>query len=126
LKAHPILKELKDAERKQFLSPLEELSCESGRLTIDEERLVCVKCHASLSDLSNHLEMIQPRRRDVRSELDQAWRAAHKGEELSAVAGFSSTIRTRTEINTVSDRLQTVSERAIKQGKVVRIEVDVE
>lgn len=126
LRVHPFLKELKEADRKQYLSRLEELSCESAKMAMDEESLVCKKCGASLTDLTHHLEMIQARRQEVRKDLDRAWESAHKGEEVSAVTGFTSMIRAKTEISAVSDRLQGVSERAIKQGKSVRVEVDVE
>jgi hypothetical protein len=126
LRLHPAFKELREPEKEQFMSPLDGLSCGSTSLAMDEEDLVCKKCRASLSDLAHHLEMVQVRKQSIRQSLDEAWRKAHKGEELAAVAGFSSVIKATPEIGKVAERLQAVSEVAIKKGKSVRVEVDVE
>lgn len=124
LKEHAAIATLKDEEIKQVLSPLIDLQCDvDDPKAGDAPDFACSKCRSSLKDLSHHLEMIEGRKRSVGRKLDEI--VARKKGAPVVVKGFSEEIDSFEKIPSVTSRLEDVSEKALKQGKRVAVDVKV-
>jgi len=124
LKKHPIIAALSDDQTKRILSPLLNLQCDVEKpKAADATDFVCDRCRSSLRDLSHHLEMIEGRRRNASRKLEEIL-AKKKGVPVE-VKGFSEEIDSKEKIPLVAGRLEEVSEKAVKQGKRVKVDVKV-
>jgi len=124
LKEHPAIKALSEDQTKQILSQLLDLQCDAKEPKAgDSTDFVCDGCRSSLRDLSHHLEMVEGRRRNASAKLDQIL-AKKKGVPVE-VKGFSEEIDSVEKIPLVAGRLEEVSEKAVKQGKRVKVDVKV-
>jgi hypothetical protein len=124
LKKHPAFASLSDDQTKSILSPLIELQCDvKAPKAGDCADFVCDECRSSLRDLSYHLEMIEGRRRNASKRLDEI-SSKKEGVPIDA-KGFSEEIDSAEKIPLVSGRLEEVSEKAVKQGKRVKVDVKV-
>jgi len=124
LKEHPAIEALSKDQIKQIVSPLLDLQCDIEEPKAgDSIDFVCDGCKSSLRDLSHHLEMVEGRRRTASTKLDQIL-AKKKGVPVE-VKGFSEEIDSMEKIPLVAGRLEEVSEKAVKQGKRVKVDVKV-
>lgn len=124
LKEHPVVAALGKDQTKRILSPLLDLQCDVEKPKAgDATDFVCDECRCSLRDLSHHLEMIEGRRRNASRKLDEIL-VKKKGVPVE-VKGFSEEIDSAEKIPLVSGRLEEVSEKAVKQGKRVKVDVKV-
>jgi biotin operon repressor len=124
LKEHPAIKALSEDQTKQILSPLLDLQCDVKEPKAgDSTDFVCDGCSSSLRDLSHHLEMVEGRRRNASAKLGQIL-AKKKGVPVE-VKGFSEEIDSVEKIPLVAGQLEEVSEKALKQGKRVKVDVKV-
>lgn len=124
LKEHPATEASSEDETKRILSPLLELQCDVEEPKAgDATDFVCDGCRSSLKDLSHHLEMIEGRRRNASRKLDEM--LARKEGVPIKVKGFSEEIDSMEKIPLVAGRLEEVSEKAVKQGKRVKVDVKV-
>ena len=124
LKKHSVIAALSDDQTKHILSPLLDLQCDIKEPKAgDTTDFVCDGCRSSLRDLSHHLEMIEGRRRNAGRKLDEIL-AKKEGVPIE-VKGFSEEIDSMEKIPLVAGRVEEVSEKAVKQGKRVKVDVKV-
>jgi hypothetical protein len=124
LYSHPAAKKLKEEELEKTLQPLNEMLCSSKKLELDEN-FVCSICRSSIEELSFSIrEGIESKRQRMKDDLDKKLiKIEPKAEEI---IGFKEEIRSHKDIEEVSSKLRKVCERALKEKKIVKVEVSVE
>jgi hypothetical protein len=124
LYSHPAAKKLKEEELEKTLQPLKEMLCPSKKLELDEN-FVCSVCRSSIEELGFSIkEGIESKRQRIKDDLDKKLiKIEPKAEEI---IGFKEEIRSRKDVDEVSSKLRKVCERALKEKKIVRVDVSVE
>jgi hypothetical protein len=122
LHSHPALKKLKEEEFERIIEPLKEMICTSKKLEFDEN-FVCNACKSSIEELS-FKEAIESRRERIKEELDRKLiKIEPKAEEI---IGFKEEIKFHKDVDEVTGKLKKVCERALKEKRIVKVNVSVE
>jgi len=124
LNSHPATKKLEKEELEKAIQPLKEMFCISEKLEFDEN-FVCRVCKSSIDELRfNVREVIESRRQRIKDELDK--KLMEIEPEAQEIIGFKEEIKSHKDIEEVSSKLKKVCERALKEKKIVRVDVSVE
>jgi hypothetical protein len=123
LRARPSAKKMGKEEFANSTKPLLRMICSSEKVEFDEN-FVCRACRSSIEELNFSIKGMESEKEEIRDELDR--RLIKKEPEAEQLVGFREEIASFKDIEKVSEKLKKVSERAIKEKKVVKVDAKVE
>jgi len=123
LSHHPIVGKLKKDELDDVIKPLNEMLCQSKKMELDDN-FTCKLCNSSLERLAFGSMLIENEKMKIQSELDKKLKELEP--KVEHLVGFEERIRSYKDLERVASKLKDVSERALKKGRTVSVDVRVE
>lgn len=124
LHSHPAFKKLKEEDVEKMIQPLKNMICMAKKLEFDEN-FVCGTCKSTIEELSFSVkEGIENKEQKIRDDFTKKLiKIEPKAEEI---LGFREEIKSQKDVDEVTNKLKKVCDRALKEKKIVRVNVSVE
>jgi hypothetical protein len=123
LRNRPSAKKMGKEEFANSAKPLLSMICSSEKVEFDEN-FVCKTCRASIEELNFSIRGVAGEKEKIQDELDR--KLVIKDPDAEQLVGFREEIASFKDIEKVGEKLKKVSERAIKEKKVVKVDAKVE
>lgn len=127
LKQHPSLRGDMNNTGEEKLSTLSKFLCGTDQPVIDADKWRCKECNASLTDLMNHIFMIEGNKQKIYEQLNELWmQNKDTNKNHDNVEGFEVIITSPSEIPSIISKMKHVIEASLKLGKLVKLNVKVD
>ncbi|MEM3572818.1 MAG: BREX system P-loop protein BrxC [Nitrososphaeria archaeon] len=124
LHSHPAFKKLKEEDVERIIQPLKGIICTAKKVEFNEN-FVCSACKSTIEELSISVKGgIEIEEQRIKEEFAKKLiKIEPKAEEI---LGFKEEIRSQKDVDDVTHKLKKVCERALKEKKIVKVNVSVE